>query len=537
MPDGPAHADRALPDRASLRYLRIEAKRRLTTGEFTALHAAQAAIAREYGLPTWAALKARVERQDDGPAMAHLRWVIDRFRTADHPGWTEPGPGELAEHFDQQVLAAVRPAEVIAEIARLAPDLRSELTIISQAPLQVHVQLAGLRYFAVAAAEPPHRLVGLRGFPLAERLRDPRVKHPPPARTQGEPPAAVRQIAASAFADLGLPALVLAGGAPGGPPWVLAQGHADLDRDEPLDPAHLIPAPGVTTLVTATAVLRLVAEGRFGLDDPVNDHLRALRLENPAVTVRDLLSHCGGVDDPEPVYADRVPDLADLMGPVVACGGSRGTVSPGNGGYAVLGQLVADITGLTFARAGRRLVLGPLNMRDSRFPGNAAELAGPGQAASGQAGPGQTGVRYATCYTVTPELAFARSPSQLPVLQAVAGLWCTGADLVRLATGWASLLPAALAREAVTTQTAQAGTEGGAGPSPSPSIGLGWLLDPSGRTAIHAGAMPDAAALVRTGLRDHRTHVILTTRQITFESVDEQLTRAWTSPARQREES
>ncbi len=108
---------------------------------------------------------------------------------------------------------------------------------------------------------------------------------------------------------------------------------------------------------------------------------------------------------------------------------------------------------------------------------------------------------------------------------------------MRLATGWASLLPAALAREAVTTQTAQAGTEGGAGPSPSPSIGLGWLLDPSGRTAIHAGAVPDAAALVRTGLRDHRTHVILTTRQITFESVDEQLTRAWTSPARQREES
>jgi hypothetical protein len=222
--------DHALPDQASLRYLRLEAKRRLAAGEFAALHAAQAAIAREYGLPTWAALKERIERQNDGPAMMQLRWVIARFRTADQPGWTEPAPSELAEHFDQQVLAEVPPATVIAEIAKLAADLRSELIVISQTPLQANVQLAGLRYFAAAAAEPPHRLTGLRGFPLAERLRDPRVKHPPPARILGEPPATIRQIAASAFADLGLPALVLAGGAPGHRGWVLAQGHADLEK-------------------------------------------------------------------------------------------------------------------------------------------------------------------------------------------------------------------------------------------------------------------------------------------------------------------
>jgi CubicO group peptidase (beta-lactamase class C family) len=523
--------NRALPDQASLRYLRLEAKRRLAAGEFAALHAAQAAIAREYGLPTWAALKERIERQNDGPAMMQLRWVIARFRTADQPGWTEPAPSELAEHFDRQVLAEVPPATVIAEIAKLAADLRSELIVIGQTPLQANVQLAGLRYFAAAAPEPPHRLTGLRGFPLAERLRDPRVKHPPPARILGEPPATIRQIAASAFADLGLPALVLAGGAPGHRGWVLAQGHADLEKNESLDPAHLLPAPGVTTLVTATAVLRLVAEGRFGLDDPVNDHLRALRLENPAVTVRDLLSHRGGVDDPEPAYADRVPELAALMGPVASCGGPRGTVSPSNGGYAVLGQLVADVTGLTFARAAHRLVLGPLRMTASRFPESVSGLAG---------------TKHATCYTVTPDLALTPSPPQVPVLQAVAGLWCTGADLVRLATGWASLLPADLAHEAQTAQnpqnaqtvqTAQTVQNAQRAPEAGPRIGLGWLLDPAGLTAIHAGVMPEATALVRTGLRDHRVHVILTTRQITFESVDEQLTRAWTSPAHQREES
>src|SRR6202012_1337860 len=501
MPEnGTPEAHRALPTNPSLRYLRIEAKRRLAAGEFPALHGAQAAIAREHGLPSWAALKAHIDQQNEGPAMAPLRWVIPRFRDAGRPGWTEPDAAELPAHFDEQVLTAVPAATLIAEIAKLAPDLRRELTVVDQAPLQAQVQLAGMRFFVVAADEPPHLLTGLRGFPLAERLSDSRVKQPPPARIQGDPPAAVHQIAASAFADLGLPALVLAGGAPGQAPWVLAQGHASLETGEPLDPAHLLPAPGVTALVTATAVLRLVAQGRFGLDDPVNDQLRTLRLENPAVTVRDLLSQSGGVDDPEPVYADRVPDLVELMGPVVACGGPRGTLSPGNGGYGVLGQLGADVTGPPLAGAARQLVLDPLEMTASSLPQTATDLAR---------------LNRASCYTLTPELAFAPSPPQVTVLPAVAGLWCTGADRVPLATGWAALLPAPLAQQALSPQ---AGV-----------VGLGWLLDLAGHTAIHAGAVPDATALVRASLRGHRVHAILVNRQITVDAPDSELTQAWTS--------
>src|SRR6266705_1014791 len=48
---------RSLPARPSLRHLKLEAKRRLAAGEFATLHDAQAAIAREHGLPGWAALK------------------------------------------------------------------------------------------------------------------------------------------------------------------------------------------------------------------------------------------------------------------------------------------------------------------------------------------------------------------------------------------------------------------------------------------------------------------------------------------------
>jgi hypothetical protein len=114
MPGG----SRALPDRPNLRYLRLEAKRRLAAGEFATLHDAQTAIAREHGQPSWAALKRLVQadpdspasqqedsqqedsqqdgQQEDGHALVQIRWVISRFSGADQPGCppsrTRPSP-------------------------------------------------------------------------------------------------------------------------------------------------------------------------------------------------------------------------------------------------------------------------------------------------------------------------------------------------------------------------------------------------------------------------------------------------------------
>jgi hypothetical protein len=98
MPGG----SRSLPGRPSLRHLKLEAKRRLAAGEFATLYDAQVAIAREHGLPTWAALKQRVGDTPDSHALDQLRWIIARFADADQPGWiahealtpqSGPGPG------------------------------------------------------------------------------------------------------------------------------------------------------------------------------------------------------------------------------------------------------------------------------------------------------------------------------------------------------------------------------------------------------------------------------------------------------------
>lgn len=102
---------RAFPGRPNLRFLKLEAKRRLAAGEFGTLHDAQLAIAREHDLASWTALKefVRAENSGPGPALSQVRWVLSRFAGAGEPGWAAPGDDELRAHFDGHFLSLVSP--------------------------------------------------------------------------------------------------------------------------------------------------------------------------------------------------------------------------------------------------------------------------------------------------------------------------------------------------------------------------------------------------------------------------------------------
>lgn len=122
--------ERALPEQASLRYLKLEAKRRRAAGEFATLHDAQLAIAREHGQPGWAALREAVDAAGtaaggEGHALAQLRWIIARFASAGEPGWLAPGQDELREHFTERFLAVVPPGPLLSVITEMAPAPRA----------------------------------------------------------------------------------------------------------------------------------------------------------------------------------------------------------------------------------------------------------------------------------------------------------------------------------------------------------------------------------------------------------------------------
>jgi CubicO group peptidase (beta-lactamase class C family) len=504
---------RPLPSRPNLRHLKLEAKRRLAAGEFASLHDAQLAIAREHGRSSWTTLKQFVESQAGsqpaGPtyALDQVRWVIARFAGADAPGWVAPGHHELREHFTERFLAAIPAAQLASTLSGVAPALREELAVTAVTGQSVQAQLPGIRIQASTEPEPPHRLAMLAAFPDGGRITDPRLASAS-SRTDGEVPAHARQIADATLTELALPGLVLAASTPETPgtpkapdasEWILARGWADLDQERALRPDHRFPAYSITKLITAVAVLRLVAYGAVRLDAPANGFLRDLQLADPEVTVRELLTHTAGADTPATLFANQVPALATLTGPVLGCSGQRGTYEYSNGGYVALGQLIAGVSGEPYEAAVSRLVLRPLGMDRSWYP---------------QRWPDDPDA--VTGYELA-DGAF-QATTGICTLPAAGGLWSTAADLLRFGRGWRRLLPAELAAEALRPQATR--------PDTGVQAGLGWHVNQARGVHGHAGGGQGGATSLIISAGGDRIHVALTNRLIPIEPVNAKVLKA-----------
>lgn len=521
--------ERTLPEQASLRHLKLEAKRRRAAGEFATLHDAQRAVAREHGQRSWAALREAVDAAGaaagrEGHALGQLRWIAARFDGAGEPGWSAPDDEELGQHFTEQFLAGFQPGQLVARIAELAPVLHEELIVIVDAPFTAQGRLAGRLVMGVTETRPPYRLRGVQERRLGEGISDPRTAAPP-AAAGGPVPDQVRALAADVTARLGLVGLALAGADAGGGAgagagagaWTFSTGWASLEPAEPLRGDHLFPAYQVTTAVTAAAVLCLTAAGQLRLDDRANSHLTAVRLADDTVTIRELLAHTAGVTDPAGLIAPEVPALAAVTGSVIACTGKRGAFGFSHAGYAALGEIVAGRTGLAYPDAATRLVLRPLGMSQSRFLPRwptrpVAEKPVAGQPMVEQPVPRSPsdGPPAVTGYNVAADDTFTPAERGVSVFPAAGGLWTTAADLARFGLAWRSLLPRPLAAQALRPHTTQ---------PTGVQAGLGWAVnEPAGLVGI-AGEGPGASASLLVSADGRRACASLANRQIYLEGV------------------
>jgi CubicO group peptidase (beta-lactamase class C family) len=474
-----AEHSRALPDRPNLRFLKVEAKRRLTAGEFGTLHEAQLAIAREHGYPSWAALKSAIE--PGSRPLTHVRWLIDRYREADTARWTAPAESELLDHISPAFLDRV-PGDVLTKQLRsVAERLREEFTVDATTTDAVRAEVGGLRVEASTEQESPYRLKALRLYPIAKRVTDTRLADPT-TRTSGDAPSRAIEVAAQSAAELGLPGLVLAG-----PQWTVCRGWRDLDTREELTPPHRFPAYGIAKVITAVAVLELVED----LDVRANTLLRGVRLDNDAITVRDLLTHTAGVPSPEPQFVPEAPEF--VYHDTIPCDDKHGELAPTNGGYAVLGRIISDTTGIPYREAVRDLVFEPLGMSDSDFPAT-----WPGGA-------------VVTGYHLAEDGTFEEAERHVSTMAAAGGLWTTAPDLVRFGLGWTTLLPPGRAAEAIRPAIAR--------------VGLGWLVNPESGLYGHSGVGPGGGASLLIGLSTGEVTVAAANRQVPMEPVNARLRR------------
>jgi len=204
-----SESSRSLPDQPSLRFLKLEARRRLAAGEFRALYEAQLAIAREHGFSSWTALKQVVgdsQPDPDEDVLDHLGWVVSRLAGAGQPGWAPPAERELAGHFEQSYLDRVTPGRLIENLSGMARNWspEDEVTVLAERPRFILARVGGVRITTVGADEPPHRLRGIQAHRIGESVTDSRVAAPP-ADAAGEVPQAAAAVAEEAFGELGLP--------------------------------------------------------------------------------------------------------------------------------------------------------------------------------------------------------------------------------------------------------------------------------------------------------------------------------------------
>jgi CubicO group peptidase (beta-lactamase class C family) len=152
-------------------------------------------------------------------------------------------------------------------------------------------------------------------------------------------------------------------------------GVTSVDNPLPVDQGTLYLLGSVTKTYTATALMRLVADGRVELDAPVRRYVPELRLKDERVaaevTVLNLLNHTSGLDwgivvdtgEGDDALALYVAKLAELE--LIAPPGTRASYS--QAGYNLAGRVVEKVTGLTYERAVASLVFEPLGLSHSFF--------------------------------------------------------------------------------------------------------------------------------------------------------------------------
>jgi CubicO group peptidase (beta-lactamase class C family) len=214
--------------------------------------------------------------------------------------------------------------------------------------------------------------------------------------------------------------------------WARGWGLRDLASCAPVTPDTAFQAASISKVITAMIALRLVEQGRIGLDRNINAALRSWQMPRGrnAGTGRH---HPSPIAEPHgrawrswlrsrvsarrgPPTVIQILDGAPPAGnpPVRSILPAGGQFEYSGGGYMVAQLALTDVSGLPFADLAQREVLGPLGMTRSAFamppsPRIRADMA------SGSA----RGKPIADDDAVLPQLA-------------AAGLWTSAGDLARV---------------------------------------------------------------------------------------------------------
>ncbi len=159
---------------------------------------------------------------------------------------------------------------------------------------------------------------------------------------------------------------------------VKGAGVQDIETKRPVDADTLFRIASMTKAFTALSILKLRDEGKLSLDATVETYVPELRGwkyptdDSPKIRVRELLTHTAGfvTDDP---WGDRQTPLPDDDFTRLLRQGVPFTRPPAmameysNLGYALLGRIVANVSGQPYKDFVQGLLFTPLGMTSTGY--------------------------------------------------------------------------------------------------------------------------------------------------------------------------
>ena len=159
-------------------------------------------------------------------------------------------------------------------------------------------------------------------------------------------------------------------------------GLREVPTKTPVDSSTVFRIASMTKSFTALAILQLRDAGKLSLEDPAEKfvpELRSVRYptsDAPKITIRHLLSHSGGFPEDNP-WGDQQLSATDAeMGRMMRAGIPFST-APGtayeysNFGFAILGRVVANVSGMPYTRYVTERILRPLGMTSTTLQASA----------------------------------------------------------------------------------------------------------------------------------------------------------------------
>jgi len=202
---------------------------------------------------------------------------------------------------------------------------------------------------------------------------------PAPVAAQALAPdrlAAIEGMVRQKMDEAGIPGLSISIAIDGRIVWSKGYGLADVENAVPAAPETAYRSASIGKPMTATAVMRLVEEGRIDLDAPIQRYCPAFPEKRWPVTTRHLLTHTsgirhyGGPHEEEELYStrhyDSVVEALDIFkdDPLLFEPGTDYLYS--TYGYNVLGCVIEGSSGQTYLVYMAAHVFGPAGMAATR---------------------------------------------------------------------------------------------------------------------------------------------------------------------------